>query len=67
MTCWLGRGDPGTSRIDRERATFIGVLPFNQERCGMADEVEAMISKDLEYLTEEYVPMKLKNKKMWLG
>ena len=30
-------------------------------------EVGAMISKDLEYLTEQYVPMKLKNKKMWLG
>ena len=29
-------------------------------------EVEAMISKDLEYLTEEYVPSKLKNKKQWL-
>ena len=29
-------------------------------------EVEAMISKDLEYLTEEYVPAKLKNKKQWL-
>ena len=34
---------------------------------GFKMEVEAMISKDLEYLTEEYVPMKLKNKKMWLG
>jgi len=29
-------------------------------------EVEAMISKDLEYLAEEYVPMKLKDKKQWL-
>ncbi len=29
-------------------------------------EVEAMISKDLTYLTEEYVPMKLKDKKQWL-
>jgi len=25
-----------------------------------------MISKDLSYLTEEYVPMKLKDKKQWL-
>ncbi len=34
---------------------------------GFKMEVEAMISKDLMYLTEEYVPMKLKNKKHWLG
>ncbi len=33
---------------------------------GFKMEVEAMISKDLEYLTEEYVPMKLKDKKQWL-
>jgi len=29
-------------------------------------EVEAMISKDLEYRTGECVPMKLKDKKQWL-
>ena len=29
-------------------------------------EVEAMINKRLTYLTEEYVPMKLKDKKQWL-
>jgi DNA topoisomerase-6 subunit A len=34
---------------------------------GFKMEVEAMISKDLMYLTEEYVPMKLKNKSQWLG
>ncbi|UCE60505.1 MAG: DNA topoisomerase IV subunit A [Phycisphaerales bacterium] len=34
---------------------------------GFKMEVEAMISKDLEYLTEKYVPMKLKDKKQWLG
>ena len=33
---------------------------------GFKMEVEAMISKDLSYLTEEYVPMKLKDKKQWL-
>ncbi len=33
---------------------------------GFKMEVEAMISKDLSYLTEQYVPMKLKDKKQWL-
>jgi len=33
---------------------------------GFKMEVEAMISKDLEYLTKEYVPMKLRDKKQWL-
>ena len=33
---------------------------------GFKMEVEAMISKDLTYLTEEYVPMKLADKKQWL-
>lgn len=33
---------------------------------GFKMEVEAMISKDLEYLTGEYVPMKLKDRKQWL-
>lgn len=33
---------------------------------GFKMEVEAMISKDLSYLTEEYVPMKLKDQKQWL-
>jgi DNA topoisomerase-6 subunit A len=33
---------------------------------GFKMEVEAMISKDLSYLTEEYVPMKLKDPKQWL-
>ncbi len=33
---------------------------------GFKMEVEAMISKNLSYLTEEYVPMKLKDKKQWL-
>ncbi len=33
---------------------------------GFKMEVEAMINKRLEYLTEEYLPMKLKDKKQWL-
>jgi len=33
---------------------------------GFKMEVEAMISKNLSYLTEEYVPMKIKDKKQWL-
>lgn len=33
---------------------------------GFKMEVEAMISKNLSYLTEEYVPMKMKDKKQWL-
>ncbi len=33
---------------------------------GFKMEVEAMISKDLEYLTGEYVPMKIKDKRQWL-
>ncbi len=33
---------------------------------GFKMEVEAMMSKDLSYLTEEYVPMKLKDRKQWL-
>lgn len=33
---------------------------------GFKMEVEAMISKDLDYLTAEYVPMKLKDKRQWL-
>jgi len=35
-------------------------------RNGFKMEVEAMINKSLTYLTEEYTPMKLKNKKQWL-
>ena len=33
---------------------------------GFKMEVEAMINKRLTYLTEEYVPMKLRDKKQWL-
>lgn len=33
---------------------------------GFKMEVEAMINKRLTYLTEEYVPMKLKDRKQWL-
>jgi DNA topoisomerase-6 subunit A len=50
---------------------FKGKKPWEKEiqkmmRNGFKMEVEAMINKSLEYLTEEYTPMKLKNKKLWL-
>jgi len=50
---------------------FAGKRPWQKEikkmlSNGFKMEVEAMISKDLEYLTEEYVPMKLKDRKQWL-
>lgn len=35
-------------------------------RNGFKMEVEAMINKRLTYLTEEYTPMKIKDKKQWL-
>jgi len=35
-------------------------------RNGFKMEVEAMINKRLTYLTEEYVPMKIRDKKQWL-
>ncbi len=35
-------------------------------RNGFKMEVEAMINKRLTYLTEEYAPMKIKDKKQWL-
>jgi DNA topoisomerase-6 subunit A len=35
-------------------------------RNGFKMEVESMISKSLTYLTEEYIPMKLKDPKQWL-
>ncbi|MHC4441968.1 MAG: DNA topoisomerase IV subunit A [Planctomycetota bacterium] len=50
---------------------FKGKKPWEKEirkmiRNGFKMEVEAMINKSLTYLTEEYVPMKLRNKKQWL-
>ncbi len=50
---------------------FKGKRPWEREikkmiSNGFKMEVEAMISKHLTYLTEEYVPMKLKDKKQWL-
>ena len=52
-------------------AWFVKKRPWQKEikkmlSNGFKMEVEAMISKDLSYLTEEYVPMKLKDKKQWL-
>jgi len=50
---------------------FKGKKPWEKEirkmvSNGFKMEVEAMINKRLTYLTEEYVPMKLKQKKQWL-
>ena len=50
---------------------FKGKKPWEKEirkmiSNGFKMEVEAMINKRLTYLTEEYVPAKLKNKKEWL-
>ncbi len=63
---------------DRKRAKqileypwFKGKKPWEKEinrmlKNGFKMEVEAMINKRLTYLTEEYTPMKLKDKKQWL-
>ncbi|MCG3125506.1 MAG: Type 2 DNA topoisomerase 6 subunit A [Phycisphaerae bacterium] len=63
---------------DRKRAKqileypwFVGKKPWEKEigkmlKNGFKMEVEAMINKRLTYLTEEYVPMKLKDQKQWL-
>ncbi len=50
---------------------FTGKKPWEKEikkmiSNGFKMEVEAMINKSLEYLTEEYVPRKLKSPKEWL-
>ncbi|MCC7292156.1 MAG: DNA topoisomerase IV subunit A [Phycisphaerales bacterium] len=50
---------------------FAGKKPWEKEikkmmSNGFKMEVEAMINKRLTYLTEEYVPMKLGDKKQWL-
>ena len=50
---------------------FKGKKPWEKEikkmlRNGFKMEVEAMISKSLSYLTEEYLPRKLKKKSEWL-
>ncbi len=63
---------------DRKRARqileypwFANKKPWEKEikkmiKNGFKMEVEAMINKRLTYLTEEYVPMKLKDRKQWL-
>lgn len=50
---------------------FAGKKPWQKEikqmiKNGFKMEVEAMISKNIDYLCEEYVPMKLADKKQWL-
>jgi DNA topoisomerase VI subunit A len=61
------------SRVEQiaEYPRFAEIKPWQKEikkmlRKGFKMEVEAMISKDLEYLTKEYVPAKLKVMKQWL-
>lgn len=63
---------------DRKRAKqileypwFVGKKPWEKEigkmmKNGFKMEVEAMINKRLTYLTEEYTPMKLREKVQWL-
>lgn len=65
-------------QADIKRAKQIAAYPWFEQHKGWQKEikkllsngfkmeVEAMISKDLSYLTEEYVPMKLKDRKQWL-
>jgi DNA topoisomerase-6 subunit A len=66
--------DPGDIKRAKQIMSypwFEGKRPWQKEMKKMISngfkmEVEAMISKDLSYLTEHYVPMKLKDKKQWL-
>ena len=46
--------------------TAIGRWAHQERASKPAVAAKAMISKDLTYLTEQYVPMKLKDKKQWL-
>jgi len=43
-----------------------GKLTGKMMQNGFKMEVEAMINKRLTYLTEEYVPMKIKDSRQWL-
>lgn len=67
----LDQNDVKRAKQILEYPWFVGKKPWEKEikkmlSNGFKMEVEAMISKDLEYLTGEYVPMKLKDKKQWL-
>ncbi|MGB2986823.1 MAG: hypothetical protein WBE26_13205 [Phycisphaerae bacterium] len=61
----------GTAKKIANYPSFKNKRPWQKEikkmlSNGFKMEVEAMSSKDLSYLTEEYVPMKLKDRKQWL-
>lgn len=63
--------DIGRAKQILEYPWFKGKKPWEKEiaqmlRNGFKMEVESMISKSLTYLSEEYLPMKLKNPKQWL-
>lgn len=67
----LDQNDARRAKQILEYPWFANKRPWEKEirkmlSNGFKMEVEAMISKDLEYLTDEYVPMKLKDKKQWL-
>ncbi|MGB2986949.1 MAG: hypothetical protein WBE26_13840 [Phycisphaerae bacterium] len=67
----IGEENLGGKRPGRPRTAINGPLARcdlhgGQATGGIQTDVEAMISKDLSYLTEAYVPMKLKDKKQWL-
>ncbi len=66
------------SDTDRKRARqiakypwFVGKKPWQKEiqqmlSNGFKLEVEALISRNISYVTEEYVPARLREKKLWL-
>ncbi len=67
----LDKNDISRAKQILEYPWFKGKKPWEKEirkmiSNGFKMEVEAMISKDLSYLTEQYVPMKLKDPKQWL-
>lgn len=67
----LDKNDINRAKQILEYPWFAGKKPWEKEirkmiSNGFKMEVEAMISKDLTYLTEQYVPMKLADKKQWL-
>ena len=67
----LDQNDIKRAKQILEYPWFASKKPWQKEirkmlQNGFKMEVEAMISKDLAYLTETYVPMKLADKKQWL-
>lgn len=67
----LNDGDIKRSKQILEYPWFKGKKAWEKEihkmmQNGFKMEVEAMINKRLTYLTEEYTPMKIKDKKSWL-